>query len=60
MDNPSGELNWPAIIIIGLVIIVLLVLMNKRNRKDKKDMEETMNQVDPKKPGHESDDESKI
>jgi len=59
MDTLSPELNWPVIIIIGLVIIVLIVLLNRRNRKDKKDMEETMNQVD-KKPEHEADDESKL
>ncbi|NOT50026.1 MAG: hypothetical protein HOP10_01965 [Chitinophagaceae bacterium] len=31
-------MNWPIIIIIGVVVLALLLFINVRNQKDKKDL----------------------
>lgn len=56
MEVLAVDINWPVIIIVGIVILALLVFLNRRNLKDEKDMEETMNQVDRKPLDHENDD----
>ena len=52
----AAEVNWPVIIIVGILVIALLVFISKRNVKDEKDMEETMNQVEQKPAEHDSND----
>lgn len=57
MEILAVNLNWPVIIIVGIVVLALLIFINRRNVKDEKDMEETMNQVDRKPPlDHENTD----
>ena len=57
MEILAVNLNWPVIIIVGIVVLALLIFINRRNVKDEKDMEETMNQVDWKPPlDHENTD----
>jgi uncharacterized membrane protein len=52
----AAEINWPVIIIVGVVIVALLLFINKRNLKDETDMEETMNQVEEKPSEHDNND----
>ena len=56
MEVLAVDINWPVIIIVGVVILALIVFINRRNLKDEEDMEETMNQVDRKPLDHENDD----
>jgi len=53
------NLNWPVIIILGVVVLALLIFVIRRNFKDKKELESTMNQVDQKPLEHDSDNEAK-
>ena len=32
-------MNWPVIIIVGIILIVLIIFLVRRNQKDEKDME---------------------
>jgi len=52
----AAEINWPVIIIVGVVIVGLLLFIKKRNLKDETDMEETMNQVEEKPSEHDNND----
>ena len=56
MEVLAVDINWPVIIIVGVVVLALIVFINRRNLKDEEDMEETMNQVDRKPLDHENDD----
>ncbi len=36
-------MNWPLIVIVGIVVIVLIVLLAWRNQKDEKQFENKLN-----------------
>lgn len=52
LDLMSAAINWPVLIIVGILALALLIFLVRRNQKDKKSMEKTMNQVDPKPLDH--------
>lgn len=54
------DINWPIVIIVAVAALALVVFLIRRNQKDEKNMEETMNQVDKKPLGHDSEGEKKI
>jgi uncharacterized membrane-anchored protein YhcB (DUF1043 family) len=49
-------MNWPAIIIVGIILLALVVFLVKRNIKDEKEVEEQLKEDYPK-PGDEKEDE---
>jgi LPXTG-motif cell wall-anchored protein len=60
MESASADINWPVIIIVGIIVLTLLIFILKRNKKDKKELEQTIKHVDEKPLSHESNEETKI
>ena len=48
-------MNWPVLVIVGIVLIALMVFMIRRNLTDEKEFEENMNK-DYRKPSTDSED----
>ena len=52
-------MNWPAIIIVGIILLALVVFLVKRNIKDEKEVEQQLKEDYPK-PKEEGDEEENI
>jgi flagellar biosynthesis/type III secretory pathway M-ring protein FliF/YscJ len=53
------HMNWPAIIIVGIILLALVVFLVKRNIKDEKEVEQQLKNDYPK-PKEEGDEEENI
>jgi LPXTG-motif cell wall-anchored protein len=42
------NINWPVLIIVGIVLAALLIFLIARNRKDEKNLEHKLNEDYPK------------
>ena len=51
-------MNWPAIIIVGIILLALVVFLVKRNIKDEKEVEEQLKEDYPKPQVEKRDDEN--
>jgi len=49
------NINWPVIIIIGVVLVALLLFLVYRNQKDKKKLEQKLNEDFKKSKDEEGD-----
>jgi len=49
-------MNWPAIIIVGIILLALVVFLVKRNIRDEKEVEQQLKEDYPK-PKDEGDEE---
>jgi len=51
-------MNWPAIIIVGIILLALVVFLVKRNIKDEKEVEQQLNEDYPKPQDEKKDEEN--
>jgi uncharacterized membrane-anchored protein YhcB (DUF1043 family) len=52
-------MNWPVIIIVGIILLALVVFLVKRNIKDEKEVEQQLKD-DYSKPKEEGDEEENV
>jgi len=48
-------MNWPVIIVVGIILIALIVFLVRRNVKDEKDFEHPVKNDYPKRTDEEGD-----
>ena len=58
-NENATHMNWPVIIIVGIILLALVVFLVKRNIKDEKEVEQQLKEDYPR-PRDEGDEEENI